>query len=490
LSWFGGLAALHGEWWSRRRPRDPVDVLTIFLIPCLAIPSNFIVGALGGGGTPANLVGVGLLGWWVFEKITGGSRVDRRRQPIRIGLLALLLCLLASLIDLFLRPDSGKEALGAYRGLILIGCLVGLALVASDGIPSIERAMVLLRRMVLGISIVAALGLFEFFTKFNPARALPIPGLSRNAMSLTEIRTGFLRVQSTALHPIELGGVLGVMFPVAVHLAFHTEGDRRQRRRAWIQVAVIGAALPMTLSRTGIIAATIGCIALFWQWTWRRRIRALGVTILFVGAMRAVTPGLMGTVTGMFTYFFQDSSTTARTSRYGAAGDLFLQNPVFGRGYNTLFPATGKIFDNSYLYFAVETGIFGVLCVLFLFMVVFFVSRGIRLRTEDQSLRDLAGLLSATAITMPIMFVTADMMSFNMIMQLYFLLAGIAGALWRLTGGPDRAIVGRPRRHRAQSAPNIVLGQDASVTVAMEQSAGGGSFQRELVAAGDRASSV
>jgi O-antigen ligase len=156
----------------------------------------------------------------------------------------------------------------------------------------------------------------------------------------------------------------------------------------------------------------------------------------------------VGSVTGLFTHFFEDSSTTTRTSRYGLAGDLFAQHPVFGRGYNTLFPATQQIFDNSYLYFAIETGVFGIVCLLFLFLVVFFVARGIRLRTTDPEVRDLGGLISATAVTMPIMFVTADMMSFNMLMQTYFLLAGIAGALWRLTGGPQRSVVA-PQRRRA-----------------------------------------
>jgi hypothetical protein len=444
------VAMMAARWWTARRPRDAVSLLTVFLIPCFAIPSIFIVGPLGGGGTPANIVGMGLLAWWVLEKIAGGSRIDRQRQPLRLGVLAILLAIAASLVALHTRPDSGKEVIGAYRGLLLVASLFGIVLVAADGIPSIERAMVLLRRLVLAVAIISAIGILEFFTHINPGRSIPFPFLSRNAEALFENRVGFVRVQSSAYHPIELGALLGIMLPISVHCAMHTD-DRKARRRAWVQVALIAAVLPMTLSRTGIIGAVIGSIALMTQWSGKQRLRALGVTAVFVAVLRVVTPGLVGSVTGMFRYFLEDSSTTTRTSRYGVAGDYFAPNPVFGRGYNTLFPATHQIFDNSYLYFAIETGVVGLLSLWIFFGTMFFVCRGIRLRTTDRALQDLGGLLSAVAFIMPIMFATADMMSFNMLMQTFFLLAGIGGALWRLTGGPQRTIIERSVRRPARS---------------------------------------
>jgi O-antigen ligase len=427
-------------------------VLTVFLLPCFIIPSIYIIGPLGAGGTPANLVGMGLLAWWALEKVAGGDRIDRQRQPLRLGVLVFGLSLAASMVALHLRPDTGKEVLGAYRGLMLIGCLFGVLLVAADGIPSVERALVLVHRIVTGVSLMAVLGLFEFFTHFNPARVLLIPGLVRNTDAFFEPRSLFVRVQSTALHPIEFGALIGMMLPLAVHCAFHETGDRRARRLAWAKVAAIGGVLPMTLSRTGVIAAAIGVVALLSQWTWRRRLRALVVSLVFVAGLRVVTPGLVGSVTGLFTFFFQDTSTNARTSRYGIAGDYFGQHPVFGRGYNTLFPATQQIFDNSYLYFAIETGVVGLACLAFFFITVFGVSRGIRLRTEDPALRDLAGLFTAMAISMPLIFATADVMVFNLMMQLFFVMAGIAGALWRLTGGPQGTIIERSRRRAVGKA--------------------------------------
>ena len=72
-----------------------------------------------------------------------------------LGVLAILLAIAASLVALHMRPYSGKEVIGAYRGLLLVASLFGIVLGAADGIPSIERAMVLLRRLVLPQVLVA-----------------------------------------------------------------------------------------------------------------------------------------------------------------------------------------------------------------------------------------------------------------------------------------------------------------------------------------------
>ena len=70
-------------------------------------------------------------------------------------------------------------------------------------------------------------------------------------------------------------------------------------------------------------------------------------------------PGLVGSLFALFTKFGQDTSTTVRQERYEIAGHYFLQHPWFGRGYNTLYPATQQVFDNAYLYVATEQGAFG-----------------------------------------------------------------------------------------------------------------------------------
>ncbi len=437
---------------SLRSRIDAVTALTLFLILSFCIPSPLVIKAIGASGTPANLIGIAFLAWWALSKLGSGQGVDRGRQPVRIALLLVILSVLASLVPLFTRPFLVEEGLGAERGLLNLAALSGVALLAADGITSLERVHTLLHRLVHGVSFVAALGLIQFLTGYNPAQSLTIPGLTRNEVLQDQGRSLFLRVQSTTLHPIELGSLLGLTLPLAVIYAFRAKG-RRSRQIAWVEVALIGAVLPMALTRTGIVAATIGMLAIAVDWTWRRRGRALVVLVVSVGALRAAIPGLIGTLVALFTKINQDDSTTARTQRYQIAGHYFLQHPWFGRGFNTLYPATKQIFDNWYLYTATETGAVGLLALFLLFMIMMFTARGARLRSTDPQTREISQALAGTAVAMMIMFATADMMSYTMLMGVFFMLLGVAGAMWRLTGGQTGGVPARGRKPERVAAP-------------------------------------
>jgi len=417
----------------RPRPRDAVALLTVYLVLDLFIPSPLVVGPLGAAGTPANLAGVALLAWWALSKIGNGTDIDRGRQPVRIALYLLLLSFLASVTAFFLRPSTGAELTGVARAVMAYAGLIGVALVAADGIASLARLHTLVRRVVHGVAAVAALGLVEFVTKVSPGQRWSFPGLVRNLELPEQARSSFLRVQSTALHPIELGSLLGLLLPVAAHYAFVAPAGWR-RRLAWVEAAVIGAVLPMALSRTGVIVAIVATGAVALDWSWGRRARALVIVAAFAVAIRVAVPGLMGSLVSLFTHLFEDNSTTARTGRYEVAGEYFLEHPWFGRGPGTLFPATEQIFDNAYLYLAIENGAVGVAAILLLFIMLTATARGARRRSpDDPESRGLAQALAGTFVAVMVTFVTADMLSFSLVMGVIFLLAGVAGALWRLT---------------------------------------------------------
>ena len=165
--------------------------------------------------------------------------------------------MLTSVAAMYLRPFIGEEVSGGQRGLVYLASLSGVALLAADGITSIARVHVLMKRVVAGVAGLASLGLVEFFTGWNPALTLAIPGLTRNIELSSQGRASFVRVQATTLHPIEFGALVGMVLPVAVHYALMAKG-RRARRIAWLQVGLMGAVLPMALSRTGVVAASVG----------------------------------------------------------------------------------------------------------------------------------------------------------------------------------------------------------------------------------------
>jgi polysaccharide biosynthesis protein PslJ len=421
--------------WTGRHPIDAVTALTVLLAIAFCIPSPLIVGPIGGSGTPANLLAVVFLLWWGLAKLGTGQDVDRGRQPVRIALLFFLLPILTSMIALYLRPYLPKEGTGALRALLTTSAWLGVALLAADGITSIERVHTLMRRVVHGAAFVASLGVLQFLTGYNAAGQLSIPGLVRNELVESQDRSVFIRIQSTTIHPIELGALMGILLPLALHYALYTTG-RRQRLLAWTEVGLIAVALAMALSRTGIIAAVVGLIALAMEWTWAQRARLLAIAVVFLGAMRLAIPGLLGTLTALFTDISQDNSTQGRVQRYEIAGHYFLQNPWFGRGIGTLYPATKQVFDNAYLYQATEQGAVGLIGIALFFFILMFTARGAHLRATDPMTRGLAQVLFGTFLAMMLMFATADMGGYSMLMLVFFTMAGVAGALWRLTGGP------------------------------------------------------
>jgi len=426
------------------RGLDAVGMLTIWLVIAVTVPSPLIFKPLGGSGTPANVFGLGLLGWWALAKLGGGDDIDRGRQPLRIALLLVMLSVMASLVVLYLRTFVPKESTGAERGVFFLAAFAGVALVAADGISSIERLHTLMKRVVHGIAFVAAVGVYQFVTGYNPGRSLNIPSLTRNIVVFDQGRLSFVRVQSTALHPIELGVVLGLGLPLAIQYALH-EGRRGRRVLAWLEVGLIGVVEPMCLSRTGIIVTVIGLAAVGLDWSWRRRLATVALGAGFLVGLNAVIHRLLSAVVTLFTHIAQDDSTTARLHRYGIAGHYLLQHPVFGRGFNTLYPATGQIFDNWYLYTLTETGVVGLAALLLLFAIMIFTARGARRRAGAPIDRALAQALAGSIAACMIAFATSDIMSFTMATGLLFLILGAAGALWRLTGGPGRSDDGTDR---------------------------------------------
>lgn len=417
--------------WHEPRPLDVVGVLTVLLALVLLVPSPLILRPLGAVGTPANLVSLVLLVWWVLAKLGTGLGVARGRQPLRPALFVVLVSLCASLVGLAGRASVPAERTGAMRGLLTFAALAGIALIAADGISTVDRAIVLLRRLVAGVAVVAAIGIVEFATGFNAGQSLAVPGLARNLELPDQGRLLFLRVQSTALHPIELGTLLGLTLPIALQLALTAPPGGRLR--SWVPVVLIAAVLPMTLSRTGVIVAAVGLLAVAARWSWRRRIGGLLVLAAFVAAFKVVLPAMIDGLLTIFVTVGEDESTTGRTGRYDVAARYVLEHPWTGRGLSTLHPATGQIFDNQYLYAATETGVVGVLALLVLFATAIGLARTVRRQAPDGRVAALAQALTGAGVAMVVAYATADMASFAMVMTVYFLLIGVTAALWRLT---------------------------------------------------------
>jgi len=157
---------------------------------------------------------------------------------------------------------------------------------------------------------------------------------------------------------------------------------------------------------------------------------------VFMVALRALVPGLIGTLTSLVSDIGSDSSTVTRTNDYIVINESFANHPWFGQGFGTYLPQTYRILDNQYLLSLVETGAVGVAALLIVLIAGWVLARSARrasLARGDQETAHLAQCFAASMAVALFSFGTFDAFSFPMVANLAFLVLGCCGALWRLT---------------------------------------------------------
>ncbi|MFD2082572.1 O-antigen ligase family protein [Actinopolymorpha cephalotaxi] len=410
---------------------DPTTVLSVFVAILMLLPSRYVLGPLGAAGTPAGLMAVACTLWYLSALITPDTTPVRGRQPLRAVVVFFVVSALASYAVMQAEPRPALEINGADRGLILVAGWAGVALLAADGISGLERLEVLRRRLVTGGSIVAALGLVQFFSGIDIAGYLAVPGLTANSDFSTVLRRDeFNRPMATATHPIELGVVLTMVLPLAVHGLLHARPGTVWRHR--IQVFLLLATIPMTVSRSAILGMAVAAVVMVPVWSGKVRVVSLMVLGCGTIAMQAVVPGLMGTIRNLVTSIGNDSSTNARTDDYSAVLTAFAHRPWFGQGLGTYLPGTYRILDNQYLGSVVETGLVGLVALLALLAAGWLLARGARRASTNPEVRHLAQCFAASVAVAAFSFGTFDALGFPMVTNLTFLVVGCCAAMWRL----------------------------------------------------------
>jgi O-antigen ligase len=426
----GGLAVVPAVTARMVRRRDALGLLTLYAIVLVGLPAEFVVEQLGSSGGLATLLGIGALLWWLAASALTVRPVLHTVQPVRTIVWLLAGATLASYTAAAIAGLPAEQLRGADRGLLALASWLGITLVANDLLASIDSVERLLRRVVIVCTALAALAIVQFATGWSLVEMLRLPGLTPNrTLEFIGERSAFRRVAGTTSHPIELGMVLAVTFPLALYVAFNAT----RRRLAWSAAALaIAVAIPMSVSRSAILGLTVAGIVLLSTWSAPRRIGALLVVPVFLVTMRAAVPGLLGTIKSLFLHLGSDPSIQGRTDDYRVVGRLIRESPWVGRGFGTFLPEDFFILDNQYLGSLVETGAIGLTMLIGLFVVVFFTARGVRRASSDPAVRELAQTLAASVLAAGVGYATFDGLGFPTITGLLFLLAGCTGALWRL----------------------------------------------------------
>lgn len=420
-----------------RRPSGALQALTVLVVILLAIPSRLIVAPLGAAGTPAEILGVGLGAWWMVGKAMT-SRDRRRSASVQVAAGLFGAAVLASYIAATTRVIDAVELRAATMGLISLAAWLGILFMTADGPTNRYEIDTLLRRLCLGGGLLALLGIIQFVTGQPLTNYIQIPGLSINdTLTSVQDRAGLVRPAGTALHPIEFGAVLTTILPLAIHYAL-TDGHRSALAR-WFPVAAIAVAVPISISRSAIVSATVGLLFIIPTLSPIVRRKAYVTIVMLVGILYVTVPGLLGTIRGLFTGIQGDSSAQSRTGSYDLAWEFVKRSPLFGRGFKTFLPSY-RILDNQYLGALIDIGFIGLVCLLALFATGILAARAVRSRSRDSSARGLAQALAASVAAAGCGFAVYDAFSFPMAASLLFLVLGAVAALRRISANEPQSL--------------------------------------------------
>ena len=430
----------------------PASVFVVlYVVMLFCIPSQLIVRPIGSPGTPANLVGLFALVWWSVSTL-GGQNPRRGATALRItlGLMAAAVIIsyavgmasgwyapvdihgstdeLWTLIQVQPGDLSAKMMSAANRGLLTFGGWAGIALLTAEGLTSradLDRVLTWMAWCGAGV---ASLGIVQYFTGLDIASFFTIPGLSANSeFGGVDSRSILNRVSSTAVHPIEFAVLMAAVFFLALHRALFSPF-----RRDWLPVLLIGMALPMAVSRSGILAIAAGLMVMLLGWPKKWRFWGIVALPFAVVAIRLMAPGLVGTIRSLFLNLLNDPSISGRTSDYASVFSLYADHPILGRGLFTFVPRYYRILDNQMLMTLVELGIVGLLALLILLAGGIYTAGMARKSAPDEKARHLSLAIQSALLGVVVSYLTFDALGFPMVAGITFLLLGMAGATFRI----------------------------------------------------------
>ena len=436
---------------------DAVTALTVFLALQLGIPSSLRIQALGGVGYLAALWAMCLGLWWSWARLRMGLFTSSGNSPVKVASFALLASVILSYAWAMRRPLPPLESSQADLGVARILVALSLVLIASDGITSWDRFLTLLRRMSLAGGLLGMLGLIQFFTQRSWTEWISIPGFTKSdAYSMIVERAGFTRPAGTAMHPLEYGLALSVVFPVALTLAIYDKERPAVLRwsTAWITIL----ALVLSGSRSAYIGLIIGIAALAVGWSRAIRLRILGA-LLVVGVLIFLTiPGMVGTIRGLFLSIDTDPSAQSRADSYDLVWQFFVVSPLVGRGSGTFLPIY-RILDNQILLILVEIGLVGTVAFFALIVCAVFGPWIARRRLAVGLSKQIGLAIPAGVLAGASFMLFFDAFAFPIAFGMWFLVVGLSGAYWNvhapISSRRDSLNCLRiPERWVAQSADN------------------------------------
>jgi hypothetical protein len=256
--------------------------------------------------------------------------------------------------------------------------------------------------------------------------------------------------------------VLGIILPVAVHLAFNAAPGRFW---PWAKLALVFIAIPLTVSRSGMLVVLVGLAFAIAIATNRQRLGVLVAIPLGAFAFSVVMPGLLGTIRELFLDALQDQSVYGRLRDYEAVEAFVANSPVVGRGFFTFIPSQYRTLDNQFLGILVEQGFIGLIAFILLIGGAIALCLYVGTAGRDRYLKTQAFAIAAGLTSGAVLFATFDVFGFPMAMGTIAVVAGAAGAVWHVGSGAVKTQQRRRERRRIGRFGQILTAAIAVLTL-------------------------
>ncbi|HZM80831.1 MAG TPA: O-antigen ligase family protein [Candidatus Limnocylindrales bacterium] len=433
---------LVGTTYTTQQRRHLVDVgflICTMVVVLAVIPSPLAVPGFSELGHPGTLIALFIFGVWCLSR-THPRLATHGPQPLRWTVFLFFTSVLASYAAGLMRGMPSIEDNAAVRAIIGTFALVGIILAIADGVHQRERIDDIIRVMLVAGSIIGIIGIMQAVLVFDITQYIQIPGLVYHGnLNGLESRGALYRVASTTGHYIEFSTVMALLLPFAVHMARFAP-TRPMRQWCGIAGGIMFLALPIALSRTGIVALAVALIVMVPAWSWRMRFNLVVPSTGLLIVLIFVMPGLLGTLLGLFDNWDNDASVQGRDEDW----DMIMERGwlddhwIFGRGQGTFIPTEYTWLDNQWLQQLVGGGIVGVAALASIHLAAIVLSAIAYRRATQLADRHLCACLIAAQMVAIAVGFTFDSLGFRTYAFFIAILTGAAGALWRIITKPEQ----------------------------------------------------
>jgi hypothetical protein len=372
-----------------------------------------------------------LLVIWVLSIAAGGPAAPRPRLTrIHAGFLAF-----AAVVGLgiVLNATSLNQALEFNLATKKLTLLLSYGLIFAIIASSVRRGEVqAFLKFSLVLAVICAIGtIWEYRFHYNIFYDLSSKVLGHifqvipyNPNQIDEI--GRRMVRGPADHPLELVGMLVMMFPLA--LVGILRSDRRRDRTLYGIAACLLIAATVATDRKSALLAPLAVVLTVGYFYRRKLLRLAPLALVLVLAVHALSPGALGTVVDQLNPSRLGVSTVSdRASDYDAVRPDIWSHLAFGRGYGTYDHLNYRTLDSDMLNRLIDTGVLGVCAFIFMLGCIISVARRV-IRTRDPARAPAALAVAAAATAYFVLTFLFDVSSFPHVPYALFSVAGLLAA--------------------------------------------------------------